>query len=180
MIRARNSTPSKIMASSSSLPAIAGRPLAFLTLLLVAMFFSGCGRTSDVQAPAAPAPAPKVSVGDIAAQAPSEATPPPTPAPATVVADAPAAGSPADAPAAAGSGAAGASNLAEDQIVEQLQGALQQYYLANAASPARFTAPKTLEELVSKGFLKKIPAAPPGKRIVYRPENWQVLIERAK
>jgi hypothetical protein len=68
---------------------------------------------------------------------------------------------------------------ADDRIVDDLQAALQAYYLANVGSSDRFTAPKTLDELVKKGFIKKIPAAPAGKKIVYRPENWQVTVENA-
>jgi predicted HTH transcriptional regulator len=68
----------------------------------------------------------------------------------------------------------------EEQIVEQYKEALSQYYLANASSPTRHLAPKTLQELVTKGILKRLPAAPPGKKIVYRPESWEVVIENAR
>lgn len=68
----------------------------------------------------------------------------------------------------------------ESEIVDQLQDALSKYYLANVSSPTRFTAPKTLQELVTKGFLRKLPAAPSGRKIVYHPESWQVVIEAAK
>jgi hypothetical protein len=65
----------------------------------------------------------------------------------------------------------------ERQIVEDLQAALQAYYLKNVDSPNRFTAPRSLDELVRSGILKRLPNSPPGKKIVYHPENWLVTIE---
>jgi hypothetical protein len=67
-----------------------------------------------------------------------------------------------------------------EQIVDQLQAALEKYYLANVSKPTRREAPKTLQELVKGGFLRKLPTAPAGKKIVYHPENWLVTVEDAK
>jgi len=68
----------------------------------------------------------------------------------------------------------------EEQIIESIQAALSAYYLANVNTPNKFKAPPTLDALVKGGQLRQIPNAPPGKKIVYHPESWQVTIENAK
>jgi hypothetical protein len=67
----------------------------------------------------------------------------------------------------------------DEQMAEELQAALQKYYLENVNSPTRFAAPRTLDELVKRGIIKRIPTPSPGKKIVYHPENWLITIENA-
>ncbi|MGV3757631.1 MAG: hypothetical protein ACO1QS_19805 [Verrucomicrobiota bacterium] len=62
----------------------------------------------------------------------------------------------------------------EEQIkqtdLEKIMGAVQSYTIQFNANPA------SLEELVSKGFLKSIPPAPAGKKWVYDAEKLNVVL----
>lgn len=141
------------------------KPLNAVLILSLGLL-AACSPKAQEAAPRTPAP----TAVSVSAETP-EAPPPPSTT----------AGAP-EAPPVAGDPAPSAPanpTPAEDRIVDDLQAALQAYYLANANAPDRFSAPKTLDELVKKGLIKKIPTAPPGKKIVYHPENWQVTIENA-
>lgn len=48
---------------------------------------------------------------------------------------------------------------------ERILAAMQSYVIDNSANP------KSLEELVTRGYLKGLPAAPDGKKWVYNPEK---------
>jgi len=67
-----------------------------------------------------------------------------------------------------------------DQIVAQITGALQQCNVDRMGTPQGNIAPKTLQELVKLGYLRKVPVPPPGKKIVYVPDNWEVRVEDIK
>ena len=133
-------------------------------LFLAGVILAGCSRARQEPQPEAVklAPAPKPASVQASANA---LAPPPSPA------------------SASGQGAdpvsAHALTASEEQIVEELQAALEKYYLANVGSATRFSAPRRLDELVQRGVLRKLPAPPPGRKIVYHPETWQVTIERA-
>lgn len=49
--------------------------------------------------------------------------------------------------------------------LEVVTQAAQSFFIANDR------APKSLDELVNSGYLKKLPAPPPGKKYVYTPED---------
>lgn len=104
---------------------------------------------------------------------PAGQAPPAVPAPT----EAPAAPVSSPSPTAAEPASPGIVAPNERQIIEDLQAALQAYYLKNVNSPNHLIAPRTLDELVKSGILKSLPNPPAGKRIVYHPENWLVTIE---
>lgn len=54
---------------------------------------------------------------------------------------------------------------------ERILAAMQSYVIDNSANP------KSLEELVTRGYLKSLPPAPNGKKWVYNPEK--LAIEQA-
>ncbi len=145
--------------------------MAACLLLLAGLALSGCGRPKDSTPPPAAQPAaPAQSVSSLIDAGP---TPPPAP----VAAPAP------EVPAAAAnSGEAPTAPTAqsEQQIRETISAALQAYYLANVGSANKFQAPPTLDALVKGGQLRQIPSAPPGKKLVYHPDRWEVTIEDAK
>lgn len=51
---------------------------------------------------------------------------------------------------------------------ERILAAMQSFVIDNSANPA------SLEELVARGYLKSLPAAPAGKKWVYNPESLAV------
>ncbi len=123
--------------------------------VLAGGMLAGCGGGGDeaapVAAPAAAAPA-GATVGPalVAPEAPPVAPPGGT-APAALTPAAPA-------------GPAESAPL-DATAQERILAAMQSYVIDNSANP------KSLEELVTRGYLKSLPAAPAGKKWVYNPEK---------
>jgi len=124
--------------------------------VLAGGLLAGCGGGGDeaapVAAPVAAAPA-GATVGPAPAttEAPPPVAPPGSSAPATLTPAAPA-------------GPAESAPL-DATAQERILAAMQSYVIDNSASP------KSLEELVTRGYLKSLPAAPAGKKWVYNPEK---------
>jgi competence protein ComGC len=64
---------------------------------------------------------------------------------------------------AGGAAPAAAPEVASKDALEVVTQAAQSFFIANER------APKSLEELVSSGFLRQLPAPPEGKKYVYDP-----------
>jgi hypothetical protein len=124
--------------------------------LTTVLLMSGCGEKEE-SVPAAPAPTPAASV-DLSAPNTTASTPPPA------TSSAPAALSTAP------SEPAPVEGQIKETDLERIMGAVQSYTIQNNTNPS------SLEELVAKGFLRSIPAAPAGKKWVYDASKLNVVL----
>jgi len=71
-----------------------------------------------------------------------------------------------------GASAPGATaEVPSKDALETVTRALQSFYVAHDR------APKSLDELLASGFLRKLPAPPAGKKYVYKPEIANIALE---
>ncbi len=136
--------------------------LNFLASVAVAsLLFTGCGGKDKDESSSAPAPKPpkKEMPKDLTAPTAGDAAPPPAPDAAAVTA-----------PAQPAAAASTEGEAPSQDVVKTILGALQSYVIANSKNP------KDLDELVRSGYLKQIPPAPPGKKIVFDPARLDVKL----
>lgn len=58
----------------------------------------------------------------------------------------------------------------KDMTIEEMTGALEAWFTSRGA------APKNFQEMIKAGFIKKMPAPPPGKEFAIDAKNLQVVL----
>ena len=137
-------------------PAVLQRVTAAMVAVVLVSSFTGCGKgePEPTAAPVQPAADPNAGQVAVTPVATAPGTPPPpidVSAPPPMTATAPAV-------------AAAESDVPSKDALEAVTHALQSFSIAHER------APKSLEELISSGYLRKLPPPPAGKKYVYVPE----------
>jgi hypothetical protein len=132
----------------------------FFPVAIMAAVLCGCGKHSEQPAPTQPA---SVSADSAASQQPGEPTAPPSSAQPTPAASAPAP--------AATTPAAAPSNANTEAALATLTQAVRKYSFEQRRMP------KSLQEVISAGYISPMPQAPPGKKFVLDAKNVQVVLQ---
>jgi hypothetical protein len=121
----------------------------------------GCGDAEDKKTAPATTPVAPAAPASVGEPAPAAVTAPPPPSGQVT---APPSG------AAAGTAPAAVAEVPSKDALEAVTHAVQSFFIQKER------APKNLEELISAGFLRKLPTPPPGKKYVYDPERANIIL----